>query len=71
MIERNPLPKTVSGALARFMRDVRGQTLTEYAIIVGTLTLICIYLIDPNNGIYAGIRGAYDRMMFMLVWPGP
>ncbi|MDA0321703.1 MAG: hypothetical protein O2923_03165 [Verrucomicrobia bacterium] len=61
-----PLFRTARASVSR-----RGQTITEYAIIMGTMTLICIYLIDPNNGIYAGIRGAYDRMMFMLVWPGP
>jgi|ETNmetMinimDraft_30_1059905.scaffolds.fasta_scaffold288549_2 Flp pilus assembly pilin Flp len=57
--------------IARFCRDERGQTITEYAIIMGTLTLVCIFLIDPNNGLYGAIRNVYDRMMFMLVWPGP
>lgn len=68
----NPLPwNIIRPWVARFCRDERGQTITEYAIFMGMFTLVCIWLIDPNNGLYGAMRNIYDRMVFMLYWPGP
>jgi hypothetical protein len=58
-------------AFRRLLLDDRAQALTEYVILMGTLSLVCFFLIDPNNGIYRAIRELYDHITFVLVFPGP
>ena len=57
--------------LGRFLRDDRGQALTEYVVLTAMVACLCCYLYYPHNGIYRGMRWQYDLINLLLVLPGP
>lgn len=52
-------------------RDDSGQALTEYVLLAGFIVVLCIFLMDPDNGLYEGMRIVYDRISFLTLLPGP
>lgn len=54
-----------------FFSDHRGQAMTEYVILTVLVTCVCVFLLDPNNEIYAALRKMYDFIGNGLCLPGP
>ena len=49
----------------------RGQALTEYAVGLIVLIPICIYLFNPDNAVFIGIRIFFDDTCTLILLPGP
>ena len=57
--------------LRRLLRSTKAQALTEYALIMAMVAILCMFLYDPKNGIYLAIRQLYDTIAMYLLLPGP
>jgi hypothetical protein len=55
----------------RLRSDDRAQAIAEYVLLAGLIITFCIYLMDPDNGLYGGIRIVYDRISYLTMLPGP
>ena len=58
-------------AILRFLRDVRGQAMTEYVLLSSASIALAIYLYYPDNPIFQGIRHIYNKTTLIGGWPGP
>lgn len=54
-----------------FLKDDRGQAMTEYALILGITVPLCAWLWHPNNHFFNGMRRLYTRMKMVIMLPGP
>lgn len=71
--------------LRRLFSDQRGQAMTEYVILTLFVTVVCLFLLDPNDtltwsedlgsnvkfNIYTGLRAMYNFIGHALFMPGP
>lgn len=57
--------------VGKFLADPRGQAMTEYVILTLLVTCACVFLLDPQNEIYVGLRRMYDFIGNGLCLPGP
>lgn len=58
--------------------DEGGQAMTEYVILTMFVTVVCVFLLDPeftfpgtDQGIYFSLRRMYDFIGNGLCLPGP
>ena len=66
-----PSKRRVIPVLRTCLADDGGQVVVEYALLTMLVTLGCLYLINPENGIYAAIRLLFDFITLTLYLPGP
>ena len=57
--------------LSLLLADERGQAMTEYVIVTAMMVAAAAYLYHPDNLIFNGIRGLFDRTALLMKLPGP
>ncbi len=55
----------------RFLKDCRGQAMTEYVVLAGVMVAVSAYLYYDQNEVFKGMRRTYDKTTLLLRLPGP